>query len=65
MYLQGIAEVFLYVMIGAFIVGAVIVGLVWFIVDDNSIKSDVPIEPKIELYINDVWEVDTLYIYKK
>lgn len=45
------------------IIGLIVMGLT-FLFHDHSIKSDKPIQPKIELVINNN-QVDTVYIYEK
>ena len=53
--------------IGLVILGIAVLltgGVTWFFSSSDSIKSDRPIKPEIELVIKDN-RVDTLYVYKK
>lgn len=52
---------------GVFILGALVVGLIWGAIEffgDDSIRSDRPITPRLELVVEDN-VVDTVYVYER
>ena len=53
--------------VGIFILGALVVGLSWGAIEifsDDSIRSDQPITPRLELVVKDN-VVDTVYVYER
>lgn len=61
---KAIGGMLLFLGIAGLVVGALIVGSIWFFTHDNNIESKKPITPEIKL-TTDGKVVDTIYVYKK
>lgn len=57
---KGLTGILIMVSLVSMFFGAV---AVWSMLRDNPLKSTVPIEPRIELTINNN-QIDTLYVYE-
>lgn len=62
-FAAGIASAFVTLAIATLLLGAAIVGVMWFLTDKDYIESKKIITPEIKL-TTDGKKIDTLYIYR-